>query len=205
MSRTLALTPECPPWAARCSLQEKECRKPTLPPCKQRKPGWNRISGLRFPRWLHSAALPIGQASCLGFSNRGSDTHLLPDWPGCAAVPWQRGQRDQSLQDDLSHHPTWGGTERHLVGKGGGCKEEQVLPTSSRSQVGDRPPQSPRLVGFPSFIISWSIFPALLSPQSSCVCRRKARPLTEVNSFAQSHENCKPALEPVLYCLTQRP
>ncbi|KAI5133397.1 Cysteine Protease Atg4B [Manis pentadactyla] len=23
----------------------------------------------------------------------------------CAAVPWQQGQRDQSLQNDLSHHP----------------------------------------------------------------------------------------------------
>lgn len=126
----------------------KRMREAQPPPCKQQKPGWNRISGLRFPWWLHSAALPIGRASCFGFSNRGSDTHPLPDWPGCAAVPWQRGQRDQSLQDDGSHHlpgvelrvPWWGregdakrNREPHRLSQPGGG------PSSAVAQVGGLP------------------------------------------------------------------
>lgn len=92
-------------WGCKILFAKKECRKPNLPPANK---AWRQnavgTSGLRFPWWPHSAALPIGQASCSSFSNRGSDTHLLPDWPGYAAVPWQQGQRDQFLQNDLSHH-----------------------------------------------------------------------------------------------------
>lgn len=92
-------------WGSKMLFAKKECRKPSLPPANE---AWRQnavgTSGLRFPWWPHSAALPIGQASCSSFSNRGSGTHLLPDWPGCAAAPWQQEQRDQSLQNDSSHH-----------------------------------------------------------------------------------------------------
>lgn len=33
---------------------------------------------------------------------------LFPDWPACAAAPWQQRQRDQSLQR-LESPSTWGG------------------------------------------------------------------------------------------------
>lgn len=143
------MTPECPPGAARCYLPKRNAENPAYPPANE---AWRQnavgTSGLRFPWWPHSAALPIGQASCSSFSNRGSDTHLLPDWPGCAAAPWQQGQRDQSLQN-LSHHLP--GVELRSRGMQG-MQREQVAPTSAHSQVGDAPLWDAqgfeRLVGF---------------------------------------------------------
>ena len=79
-------------------LQDALCKKgiqktqpsPRPPPPHTRYGDKNPVgtSRLRFPWWLHSAALPIGWVSCSGFSNRGSDTRLLPDWPGwcCSAM-----------------------------------------------------------------------------------------------------------------------
>ena len=116
LKMSLVMHPCCDSWMSSRSCKmlfakkkkkkkKRECRKPSLP-LQTRHGDKNLVgtSGLRFPWWLHSAALPIGWASCSGFSNRGSDMCLPPDWSGCAAAPWQQGQRDQSLQNNLSHH-----------------------------------------------------------------------------------------------------
>lgn len=179
------MTPKSLRCAARRFLPEKKKgRISSLPPANNK----NLVgtSGLRFPWWLHFATLPIGQASCFGFSNRGSDTHLLPDWPGCALVPWQQGQRDQSLQNDLSHHLP--GVELRAR-----CKGEQVAPTSAHSQVENPPPWLLRVLGgccaspHLIYLIFCSIFLALPLSQGSCPCRRKTKILAvpEVDLFAQ--------------------
>lgn len=202
-------------WGCKTLFAKKECRKPSLPPANK---AWRQnavgTSGLRFPWWPHSAALPIGQASCSSFSNRGSDTHLLPDWPGCAAAPWQQGQRDQFLQNDLSHHLL--GVELRSRGALAGDAKGTGSPHLS-SQSGGEPfsmgcPGVWEAGGFHLFITSILHLTAssqpFSCPSAPVTCRKTTttttnKPLAvpEVNLFALNHANCKLEFEPILYYL----
>ncbi|VCX25788.1 unnamed protein product, partial [Gulo gulo] len=52
------------------------------------------------------------------------------DWPGCAAAPWQQGQRDQSAE--LESPSTWGGAEIQRGRRG--CKGNRA-PVSCRRKT----------------------------------------------------------------------
>lgn len=110
---------------------KKEFRKPSLPPPPPHTRYGDKnpvgISGLRFPWWLHSAALPIGWVSCSGFSNRGSDTRLLPDWPGWCCSAMATGAEGPVSAEQLESLSTWGGAEIQRAACRG-CKLEQVAP-----------------------------------------------------------------------------
>lgn len=114
------------------SAKKKEFRKPSLPlPLlpHTRYGDKNPVgtSGLRFPWWLHSATLLIGWVSCSGFSNRGSDTRLLPDWPGWGCSAMATGAEGPVSAEQLQSLSTWGGAEIQRAACRG-CKLEQVTP-----------------------------------------------------------------------------